>query len=69
MFGVEERPGVGPGVVDHDGDEGGGGDGLSALPAPLDAGVALSVIQSHGVVTSLGGLDIFGPGDLKKRLS
>ena len=47
MLGVEEGPGVGPGVVDHDGDEGGGGDGLAALPTPLDAGVTLAVIQSH----------------------
>ena len=67
MLGVEEGPGVGPGVVDHDGDEGGGGDGLAALPAPLDAGVTLAVIQRHGVVTSLGSLDILGPGDLTSR--
>ena len=67
MLGVEEGPGVGTGVVDHDGDEGGGGDGLAALPAPLDAGVTLAVIQSHRVVTSLGGLHILGPGDLTSR--
>ena len=66
MLGVEEGPGVGPGVVDHDGDEGGGSDDLSALPAPLDAGVTLGVIQSHGVVTSLSGLNIRGPGHLIK---
>ena len=67
MLGVEEGPGVRPGVVDHDGDEGGGGDGLTALPAPLDAGVTLAVIQSHRMVTSLGGLHILGPGDLTSR--
>ena len=67
MLGVEEGPGVGPGVVDHDGDEGGGSDGLSTLPAPLDTRVTLGVIQGHGVVTSLSGLNILGPGDLRKR--
>ena len=64
MLGVEERPGVGSSVADDDGDEGGGGDGLSSLPAPLDCRVALAVVQVDGVLPSLGSLHVLRPGNL-----
>ena len=64
MLGVEERPGVGSPVADDDGDEGGGGDGLSSLTAPPDRGVALAVVQVDRVLSSLGSLHVLRPGNL-----
>ena len=64
MFGVEKRSGIGTPVVDDDGDEGGGGDGLSPLPTLLDRGITLAVVQVHRVLSSLGRLHLLRPGNL-----
>ena len=69
MFRVEQRSGVGAGIRDHDGDQRRRGHGFSSLPASLDGGVAFAVIQVHGVVSRLGNLRVFGPGDLEQNKS
>ena len=69
MFRVEKRSGVGAGIGDDDGDQRRRGHGFSSLSASLDGGVAFAVVQVHGVVSGLGNLRVFGPGDLEQNKS